>query len=78
MKKFVIPEPKKGSSRTPDKERQAKSKEALKAGGGKRVSVNLTEQAVADLAAIKARDGLDNTGAVIAALRCYAESELPD
>lgn len=82
MRKFVIPKPAKveelppkadkPSNRTPDKIRQAASKLALLESGGKRVSVNLTGVAVADLEAIKARDGLDNTQAVIAALRAYA------
>lgn len=84
MRKFVIPKPaqvaelppkdgdKPASKRTPDKIRQAASKLALLESGGKRVSVNLTGQAVADLEAIKARDGTDNTGAIIAALRGHA------
>lgn len=82
MRKFVIPKPEqvaelppkagKPSNRTPDKIRQAASKLALLESGGKRVSVNLTGQAVADLDAIKALDGLDNTGAIIAALRGHA------
>lgn len=59
---------------TPDKIRQAKSKQALFGSGGKRVSVNLTAQAVADLEAIKARDGVDSTGAIISALRQAAQS----
>ncbi len=79
MRKFIIPEkvatlpPEKESGITPDKIRQAKSKKALLESGGKRVSVNLSGQAVADLEAIKARDGTDNTGAIIAALRRYAK-----
>lgn len=79
MKKFIIPPavkvelvPLKGG--TPDKTRQAKSKQALLGAGGKRVSVNLTGQAVADLEAIKARDGVDSTGAIISALRQAAQS----
>lgn len=77
MRKFVIPKPAKveelpPKGGTPDKIRQAKSKLALLESGGKRVSVNLTGQAVADLEAIKARDGTDNTGAIIAALRGHA------
>lgn len=70
MRKFVIPpavKPKPPGG-TPDKERQAKSKAALLAGGGKRISVNLTAAAVADLEYIKERDGTDNTNAVIDAL----------
>lgn len=86
MRKFVIPKPAKVeelppkagdtgvSKRTPDKIRQAQSKLALLESGGKRVSVNLTGQAVADLEAIKARDGTDNTGAIIAALREHASA----
>lgn len=82
MRKFIIPPQvatlpppapaKKPSGITPDKIRQAKSKQALLESGGKRVSVNLSGQAVADLEAIKARDGTDNTGAIIAALREHA------
>jgi hypothetical protein len=76
MKKFIIPPavkvelvPLKAPGGTPDKTRQAKSKQALLGAGGKRVSVNLTGQAVADLEAIKARDGVDSTNAIIGALR---------
>lgn len=83
MRKFVIPKPaqvvtlppkaEKPSGRTPDKIRQAASKLALLESGGKRVSVNLSGQAVADLEAIKARDGIDNnTDAITAALDAYA------
>ena len=80
MKKIIIPAPKveivpsKSAGGTPDKTRQAKSKKALLGSGGKRVSVNLTAQAVADLEAIKARDGVDSTCAVISALRQAALS----
>ena len=80
MKKIIIPAPKvelvpaKSAGGTPDKTRQAKSKKALLGSGGKRVSVNLTGQAVADLEAIKARDGVDSTCAVISALRQAALS----
>lgn len=81
MKKFIIPPAVKVSQvtpkapgGTPDKTRQAKSKQALLGAGGKRVSVNLTSQAVADLEAIKARDGVDSTGAIISALRQAAQS----
>ena len=85
MRKFVIPKPaqveelppkagdKPESKRTPDKIRQAQSKQALLESGGKRVSVNLTGQAVADLEDITSRDGTDNTGAIIAALRRHAK-----
>ena len=57
---------------TPDKIRQAKSKQALVASGGKRVSVNLSAQAVADLAAINARDGTVSSHSIAAALRSFA------
>lgn len=81
MRKFIIPKPHelatlppaKESGITPDKIRQAKSKKALLQSGGKRVSVNLPSGAVADLEAIKARDGVDNTGAIVAALRRFAK-----
>ena len=76
MKKFIIPNPamlehvpEKAPGGTPDKARQAKSKQALLGSGGKRVSVNLSAQAVADLESIKARDGVDSTNAIIGALR---------
>jgi hypothetical protein len=74
MKKFIIPKPAElaqvpVAGITPDKIRQAKSKAALLESGGKRVSINLTGEAFADLEAIKARDGLSNTAAIIAALR---------
>ena len=74
MRKFIIPAPsvQKVPGITPDKIRQAKSKLALLQAGGKRVSVNLTGQAVADLAAIRHRDGSDNTGAILAALAAFA------
>lgn len=76
MRKFIIPPPapvaEKAPGGTPDKIRQAQSKLALLQSGGKRVSVNLSGQAIADLEAIKARDGSDNTAAVIAALHRYA------
>lgn len=81
MKKFIIPSavkvelvPVKTTGGTPDKTRQAKSKQALLGAGGKRVSVNLTAQAVADLESIKSRDGVDSTGAIICALRQAAQS----
>ena len=74
MRKFIIPAPlvQKVPGITPDKIRQARSKQTLVESGGKRVSVNLARQAVTDLDAIKARDGVDNTGAIIAALHRYA------
>lgn len=78
MKKFVIPAPKlaqvpvKVSKMTPDRIRQEASKAALLASGGKRVSVNLPGPAAADLAAINARDGTDNTLSIIAALKSFA------
>jgi peptidoglycan hydrolase-like protein with peptidoglycan-binding domain len=79
MRKFIIPAktleapqeatlPPKESHMTPDKVRQAKSKQALLGSGGKRVSVNLSGQAVGHLEAIKKRDGTDNTQAIIDAL----------
>lgn len=81
--KFIIPTkpakveelpPKAGkpSKRTPDKIRQAASKLALLESGGKRLSVNLSGHSIAQLEAIKARDGLDNTGAIAAALDAFA------
>lgn len=79
MKNFIIPSRVKELPPKPQKEpslfpnRQAKLKHSLLESGGKRVSVNLTGQAVADLEAIKARDGTDNTGAIIAALRRHAK-----
>lgn len=80
MKKFVIPGSKPAakkapakSNRTPDNLRQAKSKAALLESGGRRISVNLSGPAVADLEAIKARDGTDNTGAIRDALRKHAK-----
>ena len=60
------------SNMTPDKIRQAKSKQALLASGGKRVSVNLSGQAVIDLEAISARDGTDGSHSIAAALRAFA------
>lgn len=80
MKNFIIPSRVKELPPKPQKEpslfpnRQAKLKHSLLESGGKRVSVNLTGQAVADLEAIKARDGTDNTGAIIAALREHASA----
>lgn len=77
MKKFVIPKPAAVeqvplSGMTPDKIRQAKSKQALLASGGKRVSVNLSGRAVQDLEAINARDGTDSSHSIAAALRHFA------
>ena len=63
------------SNRTPDKIRQAESKRALLKSGGKRLSVNLTGQAMADLEAIKKRDDLDNTKAIIAALSALSRGQ---
>ena len=76
MKKFVIPAKaapaaEKESNMTPDKVRQAKSKQALLESGGKRVSVNLSGQAVKHLEAIKRRYGTDNTQAIVAALAAF-------
>lgn len=88
MRKFIVPKPQVGnlcppenrdavailpvSGMTPDKIRQAKSKQALLASGGKRVSVNLSGQAVADLEAISARYGTDGSHSIAAALRHFA------
>ena len=67
----------KQSNRTPDKVRQAASKLALLESGGKRLSVNLSGESIAHLDAIKVRDGLDNTGAIAAALGAFAPKKRP-
>lgn len=82
MKPFVIPkviEPQKKAQAarppggTPDHLRQAKVKQRLERAGGKRLSYNLTAQALQDIETIKAREGLTaGVDAVIAALRHYA------
>ena len=82
MRKFVIPKPAKveelpPKGGTPDKIRQAKSKLALLESGGKRLSVNLSGESIGHLEAIKARDGLDNTGAIAAALGAFAPKKRP-
>jgi hypothetical protein len=82
MRKFDIPAALKGaalppneSARTPDKIRQAMSKLALLESGGKRVSVNLTGQAVKDLERIKSRDGTDNTQSISAAIAAFTKTK---
>lgn len=56
-----------------DKIRQAQAKQHLLESGGKRVSVNLSGQAVKDIEHIKNRDGVDATAAIIAALAAHAK-----
>ncbi len=75
MKKFIIPKSVVQVSAPVVNHagiRQAKSKAALMESGGRRVSINLAMEAVADLEAIKVRDRVDNTGAIIEALRRLA------
>lgn len=64
----------KKTGETPMRERQARSKQALIASGGKRVAVNLDKQAVEDLDAIRLRsaDSLTVTQAIALALRKLA------
>jgi hypothetical protein len=49
------------------------SKAALLESGGKRLAVNLSAESVAHLERIKARDGLDNTQAIAAALKRHVK-----
>jgi len=61
------------SQETPARTRQAMSKAALLESGGKRLAVNLSAESVAHLERIKARDGLDNTQAIAAALKRHVK-----
>ncbi len=72
VKPFALP-PKKKPPKTPDSVRQAKVKQELLDAGGKRVSINLTGEAVADVERITDRPGINTTTeAVIAALHHFA------
>lgn len=61
------------TGRTPDPQRTAKSRADLVATGGKRLSVNLTAQGLADLEKIKAAGGTGDTDATHQALRAFAK-----
>lgn len=84
MKPFVIPPerprtksfvllPPKRPPKTPDSVRQAKSKDALREAGGRRVSINLPAGSLSDIEKITDKPGINTiTEAVIAALDHFA------